>query len=140
MNPLVPPLGEATVTEWIRHHLYRGAGAVPDGTPYHATAEELDLAVAAKRDPQFDALRDARLRIGHLRYGICGRSSGASYDVIQSCISRLEEYRRTGNREHLVDVANLVEIEWVWPSQEGTHFSAQDCGGHWSLRNAPEAK
>jgi hypothetical protein len=41
-------------------------------------------------------------------------------------------------REHLVDVANLIEIEWCRPSFEGTHFAAQDCGGHWSLRNQTE--
>jgi hypothetical protein len=131
---LVAPLYEATVTDWIRHHMYRAAGCLPDGTPYHADLAEVQQAALDKTDDHFMRLRLDRLRMGHLRYGACGCSACASYDVVKSCIKRLEEYRATGNREHLVDVANLVEIEWIWPSQDGTYFEAQDCGGHWSLR------
>ncbi|MFA6364767.1 hypothetical protein [Methanoregula sp.] len=115
--------------------MYRDAGCAPDGTPYFADLAEVRAAARDKRDPHFDELRDARLRMGHLRYGVCGRSADASYDVVASMISRLEEYRKTGNREHLVDIANLAEIEWIGPQREGTYWAAQDTGGHWSLRN-----
>lgn len=207
-SPLVPPLGEAPVTDWIRHHMYRQLGALPDGTPYLCSPEELQTAAERKRDPSFEALRNqlrprahpraqefealrmARLRMGHLRYGQCGRNLT---DAVGSMIRRLEAYEQDGNLEHLVDVANLCEIEWIWPGHEKTwyeadlhvahvqdaetcrwllaepyavcgdrtvlidvcdwcegefvspkhpkaHFTALDCGGHWSLRNLPDTK
>ena len=37
-------------------------------------------------------------------------------------MTRLCEYAQGGNREHIVDVANLIEIEWVWPQREGTWY------------------
>lgn len=131
-STLVPPLYEASVTEWIRHHMYSALGTLPDGTPYLCTAERVQEAVQAKRDPGFDRLRNARLAMGHLRYESCGRDF---LDKISSAIARLEEYRKTGNREHLVDAVNLIEIEWLRPSFEGTYWEALDCGGHHSLRN-----
>jgi hypothetical protein len=99
---------------------------------YTYTPEVIAEAVAAKRDPHFDEARNARLAMGHLRYESRGRDL---LDKIASAIKRLDAYRETGNREHLVDACNLIEIEWCRPSQEGTFWEAQDCGGHWSLRN-----
>jgi hypothetical protein len=129
---LVPPLYEAPVTDWIRHHMYRQLGAMPDGTPYHVTLERIQEAVQAKRDPHFDEVRNARLTMGHLRYETTGRDF---LDKVGSAIKRLQEYVKTGNREHLADAANLIEIEWCRPSFEGAYWESQDCGGHWSLRN-----
>lgn len=123
-SPLVPPLGEATVSEWIRHSILRGLGVE------RATFEELERAAWNKRDPdferlvgrsdeRFDALRMARLRMGHLRYGQRGRNHT---DAPTSCIRRLEAYAEGGNLEHLIDVFNLCEIEWIWPGREGSRF------------------
>jgi hypothetical protein len=135
MNPhLVPPLLEARVSDWIRHHIERALGLS------NATLSELDDAAAMKRDAQFDELRMARLRMGHLRYGQCGWPADKPYDCVESSIARLREYQKTGNREHLIDVANLVEIEWCWPYHPNAHWEAQDCGGHWSLRNQETTK
>lgn len=117
------------MTDWIRHHALLGAGAV------HVTIAEMQDAARRKRCAHFDQLRNNRLMIGHLRYGACGVSRDASYDVVASMIHRLEEYRATGNLEHLVDVANLAEIEFIWPRHAQAHWVAQDTGGHWSLRN-----
>ena len=38
----------------------------------------------------------------------------------------LEDYKRTGNREFLVDAANYVELEWIHPQLENTFFEAKD--------------
>lgn len=111
-----PPY-HTTVRAWLRHHLMQPL----------VTDFELDEAVAAKRCPDFarlrrqfehprrdlfEILRMNRLRIGHLRYGRTGINRR---DVIPSCIRRMQEYFDQGNQEHLVDVANLVEIEWCTP-------------------------
>jgi hypothetical protein len=53
----------------------------------------------------------------------------AAYDAVGSSIERLKEYQRTGNRELLVDVANLVEVEWD-NGQPGTYFESNDDGEH----------
>ena len=116
-SPLVPPLGEARVFDWLRHSLLKQAELEP------ITIAEVEAAAQAKRDPHFDELRNARLRMGHLRYGTCGRNLT---DVIGSAITRLQKYQVTGNREHLVDAANLCEIEWIWPQKEGTYFESLD--------------
>lgn len=206
-TPLVPPLGEATVTDWIRHHMARTTGES------HADLAEVEQAARSKmldafhdarvglasftlsmignRNCIFRDARLARLRMGHLRYGVCGVNR---YDAIGSCLRRLEEYAAPdgGNLEHLVDIANLCEIEYWWPQREGAewcrndcsegrrafsdvrgmldegyrldlcltclahavnlceaeflapthpkaHWEAQDCGGHWSLRNQGDA-
>lgn len=123
---LVPPLYEARINDWIRFNMLRKLGLEP------VTLEELEINVAAKRDPSFDAARNLRLCIGHIRYEGTGRDF---LDKIGSAIARLKEYQKTLNREHLVDACNLIEIEWCRPSVEGTYWKAEDCGGHWSLRN-----
>ena len=128
-NHTVPPLREAPISEWIRRHILLGCGVE------QVTYAEMQEAAARKRCTSFDRLRNNRLMIGHLRYGSCGISRDASYDVVASMIQRLKDYRATGNLEHLVDVANLAEIEYIWPRHENAHWHAQDAGGHWSLRN-----
>lgn len=125
----VPPLHEAPVFAWIRRHALLGCGVA------RVTLAEMQDAARRKRCAAFDAARNARLQIGHLRYGASGVSRDASYDVVASMIRRLEEYRATGNLEHLVDVANLAEIEFIWPRHANPNWNAQDTGGHWSLRN-----
>lgn len=126
---LVPPLYEARVNDWIRHHALLARGV------HRVTLTEMREAAAGKRCATFDRLRNNRLMMGHLRYESCGVSRDASYDVVGSMIKRLEEYRMSGNLEHLVDVANLAEIEFIWPRHEQAHWTALDGGGHWSLRS-----
>jgi len=46
-----------------------------------------------------------------------GASGKPQYDRTSDMIRRLELYRVDGNAEHLVDVANLAELEFV----EGSH-------------------
>ena len=129
---LVPPLYEAPVSEWIRFHLVRAGGLTPEeagmyrDVPQFADMGEIAEAVAAKHSPSFEAARDARYSMGHLRYGILGWGQTRAY--IQSAIDRLEAYKTDRNREHLVDACNLIELVWIHPDQEGTYFAAQDLG------------
>lgn len=127
-SPLVPPLYEATVTDWIRRSLDLKLGFA------HVAYDELEEAAQNKRCPtferlvgltndDFDAKRMARLRMGHLRYSTTGRNFT---DVPTSVLKRIEAYDRDGNQEHLVDVYNLCEIEWIWPGREGTAWYEGD--------------
>jgi len=55
--------------------------------------------------------------MGGLRYGWLGEEDKPQYNRIKDAIRRLEAYKKDANAEHLVDVANLMEIEFV----EGRH-------------------
>lgn len=133
-SPLVPPLYEATVSEWLRHGIHRAHGLAPvtlaevqeaRRNKYEERFTQLVMIThgfgAAPLIPwlDFNAARKSRLEMGHLRYGMRGRNF---HDAIGSSIARLGDYLAHGNLEHLVDVANLCEIEWIWPHREGTRY------------------
>jgi hypothetical protein len=107
-----------TVHNWLRRSLLRQAGLDT------VTMAELDESVALKRCATFYRLRNARLRMGHLRYDVYGWSP--SNDLLARAVLSLSKYSATGNREHLVDAANFCELEWVHPSREGTYYHAED--------------
>lgn len=128
---LVPPLYEATVSEWIRFHMMRGPLQLSEAglerpVRQHADMHELHEAVRAKHSPSFSEARDARYRMGHLRYGLQGW--GDTHAYVESAVKRLQAYLAEGNREHLVDAANLIELVWIHPDREGTYFESVDGG------------
>jgi hypothetical protein len=119
--PLTPPLYEARVTDWIRRSLELQAGLVT------IDLVELEGAVQCKRDPHFDVVRNARLRMGHLRYGKIGYPAYC----VMSIIKRAQTFLESPNREHLADIANLAEIVWC---QGGGYWEALDGDRACSLR------
>lgn len=78
------------------------------------------------------AMRD-RMAMGYFRYGPLPKQVGRhKYDNIGSAEQRLALYKKDGNREHLVDVANLCLVEFaVHPEKP---FSPQDDGVHTQLK------
>jgi hypothetical protein len=66
--------------------------------------------------------------MGGLRYGFMGAEGKPQYDRVECMIRRLEAYRRDRNAEHLVDVANLCELEFVEGDHDGV--TPQDDGEH----------
>lgn len=125
-SPLVPPLYEASVTDWIRRSLYLQLGLE------RIDSEEIEQAVRCKRDPRFDELRNNRLRMGHLRYGRLGYSVDAKA-VMTSIAKRAESYANSPNRELLADIANLAEIVWC-QCEHGSYWKALDGDSASSLR------
>ena len=147
----VPPLHEARVSDWIRHHIYR---RLPDLVPLpgvaplvRVSAAEIEDAAHRKRCPDFrwrmaqkgglsegpqdlEEHRMARLRMGHLRYGATGRNMG---DAIGSARKRFGDFIAGGNREHLVDIINLIEIEWIAPNHPKASWGQANSMGDVSL-------
>ncbi len=78
--------------------------------------------------PEFEKLQRARLMMGALRYGLnfCHAPGKPQYDRLQSAMRRLEQYRKTGNDELLVDVANLMMLEFGEGSHPAKHFRSVD--------------
>ena len=75
-----------------------------------------------------------RLLMGTFRYGFFSKGKG-EYDNIASAIERLQEYQKGGNKEHLLDAANLCHVEWVEEVNQKAHFTSIDDGKHKELIN-----
>jgi hypothetical protein len=110
-----------TVHDQLRARLLAG---VQDGP-----APSLEEIGRVQRCPEFERLRHNRMVMGYYRYQQIG--TVPAYDSIGSAIKRLRLYLDTGNKEHLLDAANLCEVEWQFP---GSHpepwFGPTDDGVH----------
>lgn len=80
---------------------------------------------------KFEQLMRNRLIMGAIRYGRIGAKDKPVYDRISSIEKRLEKYKKTVNKEHLVDVANLCLCEF----EEGQgYFKPIDDGEHTTIK------
>ena len=80
--------------------------------------------------PIFEQLMRNRLIVGFYRYGPFKRQNRGTNAVLDSMIKRLKQYRKTGNDELLVDVANLAMKEFAVGTHPKKHFNAVDDGEH----------
>lgn len=116
-----------TNTEWLRSRLL----ARVDTSPIGSKTENLDELRISEWVPQFESLMRDRLLVGRFRYGRVGEKGKPQYDRISSAIRRLITYQDQntgGNKELLVDVANLCMMEFVEGQHPNSHFHAQDDG------------
>ena len=74
-----------------------------------------------------------RLIQGAFRYGLLRRKGELQYDRVASALKRLALYHDTGNTEHLVDIANMMLLEYV----EGRHPGRHRPAAAEMLRRAP---
>lgn len=79
--------------------------------------------------PEFENHMRCRLIMGALRYGPLHAPNKPQYDRVKSMIKRLTRYAENGNKEYLVDVANLCLLEFEECDHPLKHFHSQD-GGH----------
>ena len=111
-----------TVREFLRARLE---------APLYETARTLTLDQVKERisrifhTPTFASLRKNRLFIGTFRYG-----DTKGWDIASDLIRRAKLYKHSGNKEHLVDIANLCEIEFVYENHPKAHFEAADDAEH----------
>jgi len=86
---------------------------------------------ASERDREFERLCANRKVIGAMRYGLFGAADKPVYDRVAYMLDRLQAYKHDRNAEHLVDVANTAELEFV----EGNHRGvlAADDGYHYTV-------
>jgi len=78
----------------------------------------------------FERLMRNRLLMGRYRYGLMQRTEALQYDRVGSAMDRLRKYTEHGNTEHLVDVANLMLLEFEHGPHPSKHFMAQDDSRH----------
>jgi hypothetical protein len=68
-----------------------------------------------------------RITVGRYRYGKKGTKK---YYYMESVETRLHKYSIDGNLEHLVDVANLLMLEFELGQHPKRHFKSIDDGEH----------
>ena len=90
----------------------------------------IDELKVSEWSPEFERLMRNRLLMGSIRYGKLRAKGKPAYDRTGSIIKRLERYKETGNKEFLVDCANLCLVEFVECKHPKAHFSAVDGGEH----------
>jgi hypothetical protein len=115
---------EMTYFEKMRERLEQRAGLIQPEPPRYRLA---DLE-RSEWSPEFERLMRNRLIMGALRYGLMGAPGKPKYDRIGSIEKRLKAYRETGNKELLVDSANLCLMEFVECHHPKAHFAADDSG------------
>lgn len=104
----------------LRQRLWERAGLFP---PPVARVSAGELA-RSEWSPQFERLMRNRLIIGALRHGRLRAIGKPAYDRIQGALKRLFQYRQTGNLEALVDVANLMLLEFEECRHPRAHFDS----------------
>lgn len=66
-----------------------------------------------------------RLIVGHHRYGF-PQTSQQYFKRLQGAV---EHYKKTGNKEFLVDAANYAILEYEFSSHPNAHFKSNDSQG-----------
>lgn len=69
-------------------------------------------------------MRKNRIVVSHYKYGWMHECYPHISDAVKSLEERVDLYKRTGNREWLVDVANFAMIEFMYPRHPEAHFRA----------------
>lgn len=73
---------------------------------------------------QFVRLMKPRMVMGAMRYGHLDDVSKPHFNNIESALRRLRKYRETGDKEMLVDVANLCLVEFSEGNHKKAHFGS----------------
>lgn len=75
---------------------------------------------------QFDKLRKNRVEMSFFKYGSAKKNFGEGrVDAIGSLELCIEKFKRTGNTEYLLDVANYAMFRYMFP-MPGKFFKATD--------------
>lgn len=75
---------------------------------------------------EFDKLRKSRVEVSYYKYGAARDNFGSGrVDAIGSLELCLEKFKKTGNTEYLLDVANYAMFRYMYPLP-GEYFKATD--------------
>ena len=116
----------------FRDRLLARAGLLESPNRNTFTSQLIEFIRANKWDEEFETLMRTRFLMGALRYEtpeICRavRFKGRPWKIeTEDMIRRIREFQRTGNREHLVDVANLCMVHFQHTDHPLNHFTGLD--------------
>ena len=69
---------------------------------------------------EFNSYRKKKMIMGRLKYGPW-KKNRVNVDALGSMMLRLEDYKKTGNKEMLEDIANFAMMEWMLPMNPLAH-------------------
>lgn len=70
-----------------------------------------------------------RMSVSHLKYGPIADGYPHKVDAVATLQRHLDAYSRTGNREYLIDAANMAMIEFLRPAHPNAHYTPTDSSG-----------
>lgn len=74
---------------------------------------------------RFDELRKNRVETSFYKYGTAKKNyANGNVQALPTMERCIEQYRATGNTEYLVDAANYLMFEFMWPQHPNAHFRA----------------
>lgn len=77
--------------------------------------------------PDFDKKRLNRVKTSFYKYGSAKDNFGSKLvDAMASHEKCIEKYNETGNTEYLLDAANYLMFEYMYPQHPKAHFKATD--------------
>lgn len=84
------------------------------------------MKVEREYSEEFDKGRKARVMVSYYKYGPARENFGSGrVDAIGSLELCLEKFKKTGNTEYLMDVANYAMFRWMFP-MPGEYFRKTD--------------
>lgn len=98
--------------------------------PTESAMPSISVLAETEWSPDFERLMRNRLIVGAMRYGRIGDTGKPEYDRIHAAVKRLKAYHEDGNLERLVDVANLVMLEYIEGKHPKRHWEVLDDGPH----------
>ena len=76
---------------------------------------------------RFDELRRNRVEMSFYKYGPARKNfASGNVQAIPTMMQCVEKYHETGNTEYLVDAANYLMFEFMYPQHPQAHFRATD--------------
>lgn len=76
---------------------------------------------------RFDYLRKCAVQVSYYKYGSAKDNFPCGLvDAVKSLEKKLSAYKRTGNTEYLVDVANYAMFEFMYSIHPKAHFKPTD--------------
>lgn len=120
--------------EFFMRNLWRWAVGQREEQPNALDATTPEALQQSEWSPEFEHLMRNRLVMGALRYGRMGHGAHPVgkpvYDRAASIRRRLVLFERTGNGEHLVDIANEALLIFEERQHPQFHFAQEDGGYH----------
>jgi hypothetical protein len=110
-----------SITDHLREHALTMAGCI-DRKPM----PDLETLRRTEWFPEFEQLMRNRIIMGAFRYCRMQDKGKTKYRMFDYLLEKAEVYSRTGNKEALVDIANMAALEFTFPSRENAHWSAGD--------------
>lgn len=88
---------------------------------------EIGTKMPREYSDRFDQLRQNRVEVSFYKYGPAKKNFGEKLvNALGSMEKCIEKYNATGNTEYLLDAANYLMFEFMYPQKPGAYFKATD--------------